>query len=53
VNTELRRAFRGAVLEQAAAPPAGDALQPLLDPARAAMREVARTKIRAFREVAL
>jgi len=48
VNTELRRAFRDALLGRAE-PPAGDDLGSLLDPARAAVREAARAKIRAFR----
>jgi tagatose 1,6-diphosphate aldolase GatY/KbaY len=48
VNTELRRAFRAALLEVSAKPPPGDAIAPLLEPAIEAMRQVARRKLRAF-----
>jgi ketose-bisphosphate aldolase len=51
VNTELRRAFRDALVNRSE-PPQGDDLASLLDPARAAVRETARAKIRAFRPVA-
>jgi fructose-bisphosphate aldolase class II/tagatose 1,6-diphosphate aldolase GatY/KbaY len=47
VNTELRRAFRDA-LSAREAPPAGDDIGSLLDPARAAVRAAAQAKVRAF-----
>ncbi|WP_320669473.1 class II fructose-bisphosphate aldolase [Patulibacter defluvii] len=48
VNTELRRAFRDAWRRTAAAPPDGDALPPILEPAIRAVEDVARAKLRAF-----
>lgn len=48
VNTELRRAFRAALGEVAAAPPSGDGLPGYLAPAIAAVRDVAVAKLRAF-----
>ncbi len=48
VNTELRRAFRGALGAVAAAPPAGDGLADYLAPAIDAVREAAEAKLRAF-----
>jgi len=48
VNTELRRAFRDAIVGVAADPPGGDALPPLMRPAIAAVEDVARAKLRAF-----
>jgi ketose-bisphosphate aldolase len=49
VNTELRRAFRNALLRMAADPPAGDDLASLLDPAVAAVEHTTRQKIRLYR----
>ena len=48
VNTELRRAFRRALLEVASDPPAGDDLVSLLDPAARAVEQTARRLIRLY-----
>jgi len=48
VNTELRHAFRAGLLETASAPPAGDAIAPLLAGAVAATQAAAQEKLRAF-----
>lgn len=48
VNTELRTAFRAGLLATAAAPPAGDALAPVLAGAIEATRAAAQAKLRAF-----
>ncbi len=48
VNTELRRAFRGALLASAAAPTTGDGITELLAPTIQATQEVAERMIRAF-----
>jgi tagatose 1,6-diphosphate aldolase GatY/KbaY len=50
VNTELRRALKHALLAIGAAPPDGDSMAELLAPARDAITEVARQKIRALRQ---
>jgi tagatose 1,6-diphosphate aldolase GatY/KbaY len=49
VNTELRRAFRAALLTTAAAPPDGDGLPALMTPMIEAVADVARTKIALYR----
>jgi tagatose 1,6-diphosphate aldolase GatY/KbaY len=46
VNTELRRAFKYALLALGSSPPDGDGMVELLAPARAAITDVARQKIR-------
>ncbi len=48
VNTELRRALRGALLALAADPPAGDGIAALLGGAIEATRQAARDKLLAF-----
>lgn len=48
VNTELRRAFRGALMRSCADPPPGDDMASLLDPATDAVCECARGKLIAF-----
>lgn len=48
VNTELRRAFRAALLRTAEQPPTGDGLAPLLEPAIEAVCQVALAKLRAL-----
>ena len=48
VNTELRRAFRGALLATAAQPPEGDSLPALLAGVVDATEAAAREKLRAF-----
>lgn len=48
VNTELRRAFRDALLDVAMHHPERDDVASLLDPAREAVRRVARERIRAL-----
>jgi ketose-bisphosphate aldolase len=48
VNTELRHAFRDALLATAANPPAGDGIPALLGGAIDAVEAVARQKLRAF-----
>jgi len=48
VNTELRRAFRDAVLRQAEDSPAGDDIASLLAPAVDAVQAVAQRRLRAF-----
>ncbi len=48
VNTELRRAFRAGLLATAEAPPAGDAIGPLLASAVEATKAAAQEKLRAF-----
>jgi tagatose 1,6-diphosphate aldolase GatY/KbaY len=52
LNTELRRALKHALLAVGAAPPDGDSMAELLGPARAAITDVARQKIRALRRPA-
>jgi ketose-bisphosphate aldolase len=48
VNTELRRAFRTAVLDTAGSAPSGDGLANLMEPAIDAVEAAARDKLRAF-----
>jgi ketose-bisphosphate aldolase len=50
VNTELRRAFKYALLALGSSPPDGDGMAELLAPARSAITDVARQKIRALRQ---
>jgi tagatose 1,6-diphosphate aldolase GatY/KbaY len=50
LNTELRRALKHALLALGAAPPDGDSMAELLAPARDAITDVARQKIRALRQ---
>jgi tagatose 1,6-diphosphate aldolase GatY/KbaY len=52
INTELRRAFKHALLAVGASLPDGDSMAELLARARAAMTDVAREKIRALRQPA-
>jgi ketose-bisphosphate aldolase len=48
VNTELRRAFRAALLHTSADPPAGDDIESVMGPAIRAVAATARDKIRVF-----
>jgi tagatose 1,6-diphosphate aldolase GatY/KbaY len=50
VNTELRRALKHALLALGAAPPDGDSMAELLGPARQALTDAARQKIRTLRQ---
>jgi tagatose 1,6-diphosphate aldolase GatY/KbaY len=52
VNTELRRALKHALRAVGAAPPSGDSMGELLGPARDAITDAARQKIRALRQPA-